>query len=339
MKLSISTSFANPMRGLQRKMEPSSMEHRFRMPGLHGASSGLGSLRRTMPHLMKSPVRMQSGGDLVGQIYSARDPTTDKRRANLYNPDPFHRRILEAQRAQSSQFFNPAMKSIPGSTAMFPYAAGGAAPPQQEEQAPDIEELMEDDQDLGPQQQDERDVVIEAMLALEGRHPDPKEALDRFVQLFGKGALKELQDMVAQKSEGEEDQEDEEEEPGGEAPGEEEEPEQASAPAQGDEEDEEEEPADDEEEAEAGGGLLSGPGSGQSDEIHGTTPSGRKVLLSDGEYVVDAPTVAALGDGSTRAGAARLDQLRKQIRRQAYGNDKQAKPMAKGGGGITVEFG
>ena len=58
---------------------------------------------------------------------------------------------------------------------------------------------------------------------------------------------------------------------------------------------------------------------------------GKPVLLSDGEYVIDAPTVAALGDGSTEAGARRLDALRKQIRQDAYGHGQQAKPMAKGG--------
>lgn len=88
----------------------------------------------------------------------------------------------------------------------------------------------------------------------------------------------------------------------------------------------------------AGGGLLDGEGTGQSDEIEGTTPSGRPVLLSDGEYVIDAPTVAALGDGSTKAGARRLDDMRKQIRSSAYGHDKQAKPMAKGGTPVVIKL-
>jgi hypothetical protein len=86
----------------------------------------------------------------------------------------------------------------------------------------------------------------------------------------------------------------------------------------------------------AGGGLLHGRGTGQSDEIEATTPSGHPVLLSDGEYVIDAPTVAALGDGSTKAGARRLDDLRKQIRSKSYGHNKQAKPMSKGGGTSVV---
>lgn len=58
-----------------------------------------------------------------------------------------------------------------------------------------------------------------------------------------------------------------------------------------------------------GGGsyAVNGPGTGRSDEI--------PALLSDGEYVMDAETVALLGDGSSKAGAERLDQLRVKIRK------------------------
>lgn len=63
-------------------------------------------------------------------------------------------------------------------------------------------------------------------------------------------------------------------------------------------------------------GQVSGPGSGRSDEID--------ARLSDGEYVFDAETVALLGDGSTEAGARRLDQLRENIRRH------KGKMLAKG---------
>ena len=38
-------------------------------------------------------------------------------------------------------------------------------------------------------------------------------------------------------------------------------------------------------------------------------------MLSDGEYVIDAETVALLGDGSSKAGAKRLDELRVNIRK------------------------
>ena len=38
--------------------------------------------------------------------------------------------------------------------------------------------------------------------------------------------------------------------------------------------------------------------------------------MSDGEYVIDAETVSMLGDGSNKAGAQKLDEMRKQIRMQ-----------------------
>jgi hypothetical protein len=46
--------------------------------------------------------------------------------------------------------------------------------------------------------------------------------------------------------------------------------------------------------------------------------------LSDGEYVIDAETVALLGNGSTKAGASVLDMMRKQVRQQ------KGKALAKG---------
>ena len=54
--------------------------------------------------------------------------------------------------------------------------------------------------------------------------------------------------------------------------------------------------------------LARGSGSGRDDTIN--------ARLSDGEYVMDAETVALLGDGSTDAGAKRLDQMRAQLRKQ-----------------------
>lgn len=54
------------------------------------------------------------------------------------------------------------------------------------------------------------------------------------------------------------------------------------------------------------GFAVNGPGTGQSDDI--------PTMLADGEYVIDADTVAALGDGSTKAGSQVLDRFREQIR-------------------------
>lgn len=52
--------------------------------------------------------------------------------------------------------------------------------------------------------------------------------------------------------------------------------------------------------------FVRGGGTGRSDEIN--------AKLSDGEYVIDAETVAMLGDGSSKAGAQRLDQMRESVR-------------------------
>jgi hypothetical protein len=52
--------------------------------------------------------------------------------------------------------------------------------------------------------------------------------------------------------------------------------------------------------------FVRGGGTGRSDEI--------SAKLSDGEYVIDAETVAMLGDGSSKAGAKKLDEMRNQIR-------------------------
>jgi hypothetical protein len=53
---------------------------------------------------------------------------------------------------------------------------------------------------------------------------------------------------------------------------------------------------------------IGGGADGRSDDVD--------AVLSDGEYVFDAETVALLGNGSSEAGADRLDQMREQIRKQ-----------------------
>tara|TARA_R110000764_G_scaffold232523_1_gene325000 strand:- start:1653 stop:2336 length:684 start_codon:yes stop_codon:yes gene_type:complete len=62
--------------------------------------------------------------------------------------------------------------------------------------------------------------------------------------------------------------------------------------------------------------YVKGGGTGRSDSI--------PAYLSDGEYVVDAETVAMLGDGSNKAGADVLDKMRSNIRAH------KGKALAKG---------
>lgn len=54
------------------------------------------------------------------------------------------------------------------------------------------------------------------------------------------------------------------------------------------------------------GAAVSGEGDGQSDDI--------PAMLADGEYVFDSDVVAALGNGSNKAGAEVLDKFRESIR-------------------------
>lgn len=62
--------------------------------------------------------------------------------------------------------------------------------------------------------------------------------------------------------------------------------------------------------------FARGAGSGRDDVID--------AKLSDGEYVIDAETVAMLGDGSSKEGARRLEEMRRNIR------SHKGKALAKG---------
>jgi hypothetical protein len=53
------------------------------------------------------------------------------------------------------------------------------------------------------------------------------------------------------------------------------------------------------------GYYASGDGTGQSDDI--------PAMLHDGDYVIDADAVAALGDGSSKAGAEALSEFQKKV--------------------------
>jgi len=89
----------------------------------------------------------------------------------------------------------------------------------------------------------------------------------------------------------------------------------------------------------AQGGALSavsrfaqGAGSGRADTID--------AKLSDGEYVIDAETVAMLGDGSNQEGAKRLDVMRQNIRSHKGKNLAKGKisPNAKSALAYLKEF-
>lgn len=70
----------------------------------------------------------------------------------------------------------------------------------------------------------------------------------------------------------------------------------------------------------ATGYHVQGKGTGQSDDI--------PAMLADGEYVFDADTVSALGDGSNKAGAEVLNKMREALRahKRSAPNDKIPPP-------------
>lgn len=64
----------------------------------------------------------------------------------------------------------------------------------------------------------------------------------------------------------------------------------------------------------ADGGVVSGPGSGVADLVPGSIDGREDVRIASGEYVIPAWAVAALGDGSTEAGAKVLDAMVARLR-------------------------
>ena len=76
-------------------------------------------------------------------------------------------------------------------------------------------------------------------------------------------------------------------------------------------------------------GQVQGPGDGQSDEVAFRVDGGQVdgAMLSPDEYVLSADVVSAIGNGSSDAGAEKLDQFMKGVRQDAYGTTKQMQPF------------
>lgn len=103
-------------------------------------------------------------------------------------------------------------------------------------------------------------VVASGIAALRGDHPEPRQALDQYDEMFGPDATAELIRAYAD------------------------------------------------------GGVVSGPGSGVADLVPGSIDGREDVRIASGEYVIPAWAVAALGDGSTEAGATVLDAMVSRLR-------------------------
>jgi hypothetical protein len=78
-------------------------------------------------------------------------------------------------------------------------------------------------------------------------------------------------------------------------------------------------------------GMVEAPeGDGMSDNVSFEVvgdPEIKQAMLSPDEYVMDAFTVAALGNGSSDAGAKKLDNFRLALREKVYGKEAQPKQV------------
>ena len=83
-----------------------------------------------------------------------------------------------------------------------------------------------------------------------------------------------------------------------------------------------------------GGRYLDGPGDGVSDSIPATVDGEQPVLLSEGEYIIPAEVVSAVGNGSSDAGAdkftALVDTIMAKTRKVAKGKPNGSDKLLKG---------
>ena len=74
-------------------------------------------------------------------------------------------------------------------------------------------------------------------------------------------------------------------------------------------------------------GMINGPGDGMDDRVPAKVHNGHDVLLANNEYIVPADVVSALGNGSSDAGAAKMDAMLDRVRTSAHGTTKQQRPV------------
>jgi hypothetical protein len=77
-----------------------------------------------------------------------------------------------------------------------------------------------------------------------------------------------------------------------------------------------------------GGRLLRGPGTGLSDNIPAQIGARQPARLADGEFVIPADVVSAMGGGSTDAGAKKFYAMLDRVRQKAHGSKKQVRKIS-----------
>ena len=72
-----------------------------------------------------------------------------------------------------------------------------------------------------------------------------------------------------------------------------------------------------------GDGMVKGAGDGMDDMIPANLEGDQDVLLSDGEFVVPADVVSGIGNGSSDAGANKLEDMMDRVRELRTGGKTQ----------------
>ena len=80
--------------------------------------------------------------------------------------------------------------------------------------------------------------------------------------------------------------------------------------------------------AETTGQIVNGnDAGGMADNVYGKIGATQGVAMSQDEYVIPADVMSMLGDGSSDAGAKKLDQMLDRVRMNKTGTTKQAAPI------------
>lgn len=133
----------------------------------------------------------------------------------------------------------------------------------------------------------DKEIVANAIRAIKGKSDRAEIALGAFLARYGEAALRDLVDSVRSESKRESEETDD---------------------------------MDDDDEDE---GRVTGPGDGMSDMVPANIENDEDVLLSDGEFVISADVVSAIGNGSSDAGAKALQNMMDRVRSMKNGSPKQ----------------
>lgn len=222
--------------------------------GIVGYAEG-GKVEDDSPSFMRRNFDVE---DIASQLVLGKRAKPDKGRIQT--------QLRDAYDASRGHFFGTTTRALPPSMIDGPkYAEGGMVDPQ-----------------------GDVSLLEETKAALQGRHPQAEEVINRFIEVFGLPALQRLRMQNHQEVQGK----------------------ISVDPSLG---------------------MLSQDG--MSDSVPAMINGRQPAKLSEGEFVVPADAVSALGNGSTQAGARRMDAMVKSIRTQAHGKPGQ---QAKVNAGIAM---